>query len=180
MNVSGIKNSSDISYEFKKHDGTSTGDVAQYIKNYIDNMEYGDFQLFIGCDSLPPKRMSTTFVVVVVVYRIGKGAHVIHQRFVEHDRKYKQTWDRLWREVELSVDVAKHLRDSGLLEIDTKMKKLKSLTLDIHIDINPNKEFLSNKVYQAATGYIKGCGFDWHAKPEAPAASYAADHICRW
>lgn len=164
---------------FKKHDGSYTGDIAKYIKKHVDDTEYGDFELFIGCDSLPPRRAVTSFVVVVVIYRVGKGAHVVHKKFVENNKKYRTTWDRLWHEVEIAVDVAKYLRDSGILELHTKNKSMKSLTMDIHIDINPNKEHLSNKVYNAATGYIKGCGFDWHAKPEAPAASYAADHICR-
>jgi predicted RNase H-related nuclease YkuK (DUF458 family) len=172
-------------YEFRKHDGTTTGDIAKYIRDYINSMEYGDFELYIGCDSLPPKRHVTTFVVVVVIYRVGKGAHVVHKRFQESIKSYKLnqkdgTYARLWHEVELAVDVAKHLRDSGLLNLNTKMRKLKSLTMDIHIDINPDKTYLSNKVYSAAVGFIKGQGFEWHAKPNAPAASYAADHICRW
>ena len=172
-------------FEFRKHDGTTTGDIAKYIRDYINNMEYGDFEIFIGCDSLPPKRSVTTFVVVVAIYRVGKGAHVVHKRFHENVKSYKLTaksgtYDRLWHEVELSVGVARHLRDSGILELNTKMRKIKSLTLDIHIDINPDKTFLSNQVYNAAVGFIKGQGFEWHAKPNAPAASYAADHICRW
>lgn len=164
--------------EFKTFNGNSTGDIARYIRNHIDTAEYGEFELYIGCDSLPPKRMVTTFGIVIVIYRIGKGGHIIYRRIQENDKKFKRTRDRLWHEVELSVLVAQYLKDSGLLEIDTKLKKLKSI--DIHVDLNPKKEFLSNEIYAAATGFVKGCGFNWNAKPDAPAASYAADAVCRW
>ena len=50
--------------------------------------------------------------------------------------------------------------------------------ISIHLDINPNELFGSNCAIAEAMGYIKGvCGITPKVKPEAWAASTAADRI---
>jgi predicted RNase H-related nuclease YkuK (DUF458 family) len=49
---------------------------------------------------------------------------------------------------------------------------------EVHLDINPDEMHGSSCVIQQATGYIRGmCGFAPKVKPEAFAASYAADRL---
>ena len=49
---------------------------------------------------------------------------------------------------------------------------------EVHLDINPDEMHGSSCVIQQATGYIRGlCGFQPKVKPEAFAASYAADRL---
>ena len=49
---------------------------------------------------------------------------------------------------------------------------------EVHLDINPDELHGSSCVIQQATGYIRGmCGFPPKVKPEAFAASYAADRL---
>jgi predicted RNase H-related nuclease YkuK (DUF458 family) len=49
---------------------------------------------------------------------------------------------------------------------------------EVHLDINPDELHGSSCVIQQATGYIRGmCGFAPKVKPEAFAASYAADRL---
>lgn len=50
--------------------------------------------------------------------------------------------------------------------------------VEVHLDINPSKDFASNAVVQQAIGYIKGvCNIQPGIKPKAFAASYAADRL---
>jgi predicted RNase H-related nuclease YkuK (DUF458 family) len=50
--------------------------------------------------------------------------------------------------------------------------------VEIHLDINPSELHGSNCAMQQAIGYIKGvCGHTPKLKPEAFAASYAADRL---
>lgn len=49
---------------------------------------------------------------------------------------------------------------------------------EIHLDLNPNRRFKSSGVVPEALGYIKGvCQIDAKLKPDAWAASFAADRF---
>ena len=49
---------------------------------------------------------------------------------------------------------------------------------EVHLDINPNILYASSAVVQQAIGYIRGtCNVTPMIKPEAFAASYAADRL---
>jgi predicted RNase H-related nuclease YkuK (DUF458 family) len=53
--------------------------------------------------------------------------------------------------------------------------------VEIHLDINPEDSAGSHCVIQQATGYIRGvCNVIPMVKPQAFAASYAADRIARY
>ena len=50
--------------------------------------------------------------------------------------------------------------------------------VEVHLDINPNELFGSSCVVQQAIGYIRGtCNLTPQVKPNAFAASYAADRL---
>jgi len=50
--------------------------------------------------------------------------------------------------------------------------------VEVHLDINPDENFGSSCVIQQAVGYIRGtCNVIPMVKPEAFAASYAADRL---
>jgi predicted RNase H-related nuclease YkuK (DUF458 family) len=52
--------------------------------------------------------------------------------------------------------------------------------VEIHLDVNPDEEYGSSCAVKAAAGYILGtCGIQPKIKPEAWAASYAADRMVR-
>jgi predicted RNase H-related nuclease YkuK (DUF458 family) len=48
---------------------------------------------------------------------------------------------------------------------------------EIHLDINPNPKFKSNAALKEALAYVKGMGLQAKVKPEAFAASCAADYF---
>jgi len=72
-------------------------------------------------------------------------------------------------EVGKSVEVAYEL--APLLD-------LYDIPLEIHADINPDPNHESNKALQQAVGYILGMGYEFKVKPDAWAASSAADKKC--
>jgi predicted RNase H-related nuclease YkuK (DUF458 family) len=166
---------STIDMKFKKIDGTDVGDVSEYIKNYIETRD-GEIDVMIGCDSLPKRYRQATYTTVIAIYTVGKGAHIIYCR--ENKVKFKVMFDRLWGEVERCVQVAQFLRDSSILEIS----KVRNLDVHLHLDLNPDAGGGANKsnaIIDAAVGYVHSLGFKCSTKPNAPAASYAADTIAR-
>ena len=171
--------------KFRKFNGDIVQDIAAYIKDYFSKGPGGDFEIYVGCDSLPPKKKVTTFVTVVCIRNIGKGCHVLYKKdrvnnvAKRNDGDTSSIIDRLWHEVELSVEVAKNLRDNGVLDYKDKYNSVKFLHLDIHLDINPDPAQKSNAVYSSATGFVTGMGFNYVTKPDAWAATYAADLVVR-
>ena len=162
--------------KFKKVNGEKIDNLSEYVKNHLDSKS-GEFQIYIGCDSLPPKGNVTSFITVVVLYDVGHGTHVICKK--DKSDKIKAMYDRLWHEVELAVEVAQYLRDNAILEYRTKAGTVKSIDLQVHLDLNPDESFKSNNVYNAALGYVKSLGFEFIPKPTAFAATYMADNLVR-
>ena len=70
---------------------------------------------------------------------------------------------------------------SKSIEVATEIAELLDLyeiPLEIHADINPDPRYDSNKALQSAVGYILGMGYEFKIKPDAWAASTAADRKC--
>jgi predicted RNase H-related nuclease YkuK (DUF458 family) len=77
--------------------------------------------------------------------------------------------ERMVFEVSKSIEVATEIAE--LLD-------LYEIPLEIHADINPDPKYDSNKALQSAVGYILGMGYEFKVKPDAWAASTAADKKC--
>ena len=126
---------------------------------------------------MPTRKGTATYSTVIVLYRVGKGAQILFSREknvkVYGTTKRERMKNRLWEEIYRAVDVAMLLTDSDLF--DNKQ----IVDFQVHIDVNPNEDYESNVIYKEAMGYLNGMGLDAYAKPEAMAASYAGDTICR-
>jgi len=157
---------------FQKINGEKIDNVAKYVKDYInaDTMT-SEFQIMVGCDSLPKRFIGATYVTVVCIYRVGRGAHIVFSR-ESRVRTYSMK-ERLWGEVYRSVEVANDLSDNGILELKRVVK------FEIHLDFNPSERYESNVIHDEALGYLHALGFDAFAKPDSPAASFASDRVCR-
>jgi predicted RNase H-related nuclease YkuK (DUF458 family) len=98
-----------------------------------------------------------------------------------------------WEEMKASTTAKKHreievLNRRMILEVSKSIEvayeiapllDLYGIKLEIHADINPDPERgLSNGALSEAVGYILGMGYDFKVKPEAWAASKAADNLC--
>jgi len=162
--------------DFKKFTGERVEDVASYIKDYIEDHK-GEFVIMVGCDSLPHglRKRKATFTEVVCLHQkvdgIGKGAHILYKR--EHKVRVFNTRDRLMKEADRLVKVCQELRESGI-EAHERV-----LYMEPQLDFNKKNGEESNKYLDEARGYVKAFDFDVEVKPDAPAASYAADHCCR-
>lgn len=131
-------------------------------------------KIYIGADS---ERISkgkhdhyAEFYLVVVVHIDGKhGCKIFGEVQVErdYDNRISKPATRLMTEVykvaELYLKLAEVLEDREV---------------EVHLDINPDEKYNSSIVVQQAIGYIKGvCNVEPRVKPEAFAASYAADRL---
>ena len=181
---------------FKQFGGTKIEDINSYILNYIKNNP--EVSIVVGTDS-NNFRTVTIFGTVICFIHPGKGVHVIYKR--DNYAKIPDLFLRMWTESTISKDIAdkieivlleykhsfakemphnipsafKYLTDNNIVLYKDDNRKI----CEIHCDINPNKNFKSNIAYQAVNGWLSSSGFVTKMKPNAYAASCAADLICR-
>ena len=174
---------------FQKLDGTIIEDVAQYVKDYFHakrKLSMGEFEIFIGSDSQRVRRgRLTLYSTVICLYTVGKGAHIIYAKTKRNDiaptaRKSKRgikrpadkgLFYRLQWEVEYSMQVANYLNKNNVFA--------ECGIAQMHFDIAVNPEHDSNIACTYAIGYAKSYGYSPRIKPNAVAASYAADMAVR-
>jgi predicted RNase H-related nuclease YkuK (DUF458 family) len=127
--------------------------------------------IFIGCDSKVFKandRWFAKYTTVIVVHRDSKhGAQIFHYSETQPD--YRNIRTRMVTEAYHAIQVFDEIADV----IDGRH-------VEIHLDINPSPVHKSNAAASEAVGYVLGVtGIKPKIKPEAFAASYAADHCVR-
>lgn len=139
--------------------------VAEFI-----NSQPEDSKVYIGCDSERVMKNNiwyADYTSVVVIHHAGrKGCKIFGNtvREKEYDAKISRPSLRLMNEV------------YKVSELYLTLNELIYSEIEIHLDINPNKEHNSSLVVQQAVGYIKGvCMVEPKVKPQAFAASAAAD-----
>lgn len=138
-------------------------DLIPYIKEYLDI--HIDTSLYIGTDS-QVRRAGTTYAVVVVLHNKHRGGHVLYSKsFVPN---IKDRFTRLWGEVDMSVSCAEYLKENGIQSPEF-----------IDLDFNPDIKYKSNVVLASALGYVTSLGYVPRCKPNAMAASYVADLVCK-
>ena len=79
----------------------------------------------------------------------------------------KDLWTRLWRETELSIDIAESI------------KKSLNVIPEIDLDYNENENFKSNKLVNASKGLANSLGYKVNIKPHIQIATRAADYHCK-
>ena len=130
--------------------------------------------IYIGADSERYRgrdnQWYADYTVAIVVQLDGsRGCKVFGQVSTErdYDKKHNRPSFRLMNEVYRASQMYLDLFDS-----------IEDRHCEVHLDINPDEMHGSSCVIQQATGYIRGmCGFAPKVKPEAFAASYAADRL---
>lgn len=145
-------------------------EVKEYIRNEPDSSK-----VYIGCDSAVFKKNGkwyADYVTVVVVHKGGKnGCKIFGKLETELDfipDKSKPTM-RLVNEAIKTAGVYGEIKEA----IGKRHR-------EIHLDINPDAHYNSHLALSQAVGYIRGvCGLDPQIKPDAFAASYAADRYMR-
>jgi predicted RNase H-related nuclease YkuK (DUF458 family) len=140
------------------------------VKTFIE-LQTPETKVYLGGDS---ERFQINgvwyadYINVVVVHKNGKNGCRVFGGIVR-ERDYDQQKDkprmRLMNEVMKTAQLYMDLYDV-----------LENRDVEIHLDINPNKEHGSSCVINEAVGYIRGmCNIIPLVKPNAWCASYAAD-----
>jgi len=129
--------------------------------------------VYLGADSVRNKRNGVwyaDYTVVVVVHIDGKHGCKVFGEFVserDFDQKKSRPAMRLMTEVYKVSEMFQRLADV-----------LVDRHVEVHLDINPNKNYGSSCVVDQAIGYVRGmCNVVPLVKPNAFAASYAADRL---
>lgn len=144
------------------------------IKRFIEN-EPLESKIYIGVDSevyRKNKRSYVNFYSVVVVHKKGyNGCKVFGWKTTEHDytKDKRKPLYRLMQEVYKTSALFLELRES-----------IGERPVEVHLDLNPDKKYVSNLVVDQAIGYIKGtCGIIPLIKPNSWAATSVADKCLR-
>ena len=142
------------------------------VKEFIDK-QGPETKIYIGCDSERYRRNNiwyADYILAIVVHIDGKhGCKIFGEVITErdYDKKSSKPTFRLMNEVYKIADLYMKLAE---VLIDREV--------EVHLDINPNDDHVSNIVLSQAVGYIKGtCNVVPFVKPNAFAASYAADRL---
>lgn len=128
-------------------------------------------QVIIACDS-QQLGQSTEYVTVVVLHRPTKGGRVFFCR--ERVARVKELRERLWKEVWRSTELAMELSSTPDIGEGTAID-----VSEIHIDANVDPKHKSSKYVEELVGLAMGQGFRAVVKPQAFAASHAADHVVK-
>ena len=144
----------------------------QEVKDYIRQCS-PETKIYLGADS---ERINVRgvwyadYTLAVVVHIDGRHGCKIFgdvQRERDWDQRANKPAMRLMNEVYKVSDLFQELSDV-----------LEDRYVEVHLDINPNERYASSQVVNQAIGYIKGtCNIDAQVKPQAFAASYAADRL---
>ena len=137
--------------------------LIDYLKTWLE--ENHDHSLYIGCDSHNSGNR-TTFAVAIVLHNTSKGGHVIYSRLVVPKMTSKH--ERLWKEVELSVETAQEIMNNEIQKPDY-----------IDVDLNPDPRYQSNSLLRAAVGLIESMGIEARYKTISPWAISIADTLCK-
>lgn len=149
--------------EWKK---LSTREQIPSLKDYLTQWceENKDHKLYIGCDSHNTTK-DTTFAVVIVLHKNNNGGHVLYHRLTVP--RLQSGYERLWKEVEISVEVAQTIMDYGM-HPDF-----------VDVDLNPDPKYQSNTLLRAAVGLIQSLGLEARYKHNSPWSISVADTLCK-
>jgi predicted RNase H-related nuclease YkuK (DUF458 family) len=143
--------------------------VREFIKNSSNAT-----RVYIGADSYRfrgrNEKWYAEYTVAVVVHIDGnKGCKIFGKVDSEqdydnrHDRPALRLMNEVFRASQMYLDLAEAIGDRYF---------------EVHLDINPNEMHGSSCVITQAVGYVRGvCNVVPMVKPEAFAASYAADRL---
>ena len=146
---------------FKNIKGERIDPIAHTIKILKD---YPNVEIHIGSDSQNVGKK--TRYATVIAYRYGsRGVHYILSK--KNEALLKDMWSRLWKEAEMSIDVAEWLTNQI------------SVRVEIDMDYNSDENFKSSKLISATKGWANSLGYKVNVKPNNQIATKAADYHCK-
>lgn len=127
-------------------------------------------KIHIGTDS--QNHTTTTSYATVIAFHMkgglnggGQGVHCLYQK--QKFNKIKDKYIRLFKEAEMSIEVANWLTD------------LINIKVEIDLDYNNDKKFFSSKLVESTRGWAISEGYKVNIKPGAQIATRFADYLCK-
>jgi len=146
---------------FRKVDGSRV-DVLKHTIQILN--EHPNVEIHIGTDS-QNKKHETRYATVIAYHYNSRGVHyIVHKHNV---KKINDIFTRLWKETEMSLEVAEWLSQ----HINVKIQ--------IDMDYNSDEDHKSNKLISACQGWATSLGYKVNVKPYSQIATHAADHHCQ-
>jgi len=147
--------------DFKDIHGNKIDPIDHALKILAENPFVS---IHIGTDSQSIAKQ--TRYITVIAYRFGnRGVHYILKK--SGVPQIKDLWTRLWKETEMSIDVAESI------------KKRLDIKAEIDMDYNDDENFKSNKLVNATRGWANSLGYKVNIKPHGQIATRAADYHCK-
>ena len=141
------------------------GGVSREIVSFMKADDKRTYKIFIGTDSERIGGTGADFVTAIVVHRVGNGGRYFWRRI--DLANFHTLRDRIWREVLISLEVAKeflqHLQGDEVPKFD----------FEIHIDVGENGA--TRTMIQELVGMVRANNFEARTKPQSYAASNVAD-----
>ncbi len=130
-------------------------------------------KIYLGADServVHNGKWHADYTLAVVIHIDGKhGCKIFGQviRELDYNQRKNKPALRLMNEVYKVADLFNELSEV-----------LQDRHVEVHLDLNPSDRYASSQVINQAIGYIRGtCNIEPQVKPEAFAATYAADRL---
>ena len=137
------------------------------IKAVVRQMAAETRVFHIGTDA-QKHGIKTEYVSVICALLPGKGGRVFYSRVKE--KRVASLREKLYKEVWFSIEVGLMLNE--VIPANTEVI--------VHVDANPNVKFKSSSYVKELAGMVVGQGFQAVLKPDAWAASHAADQIVKY
>ncbi|TVR80228.1 MAG: hypothetical protein EA412_04765 [Chitinophagaceae bacterium] len=145
---------------FKNHYGERIINVQEFVVSWISIHPEG--QIYVGTDS-KVRGDIVVYATVICLWDVGRGVHEIFK--TEIMKRPPDLYTRLWTEVSKAIEVAEILREIK--------------PINVHIDINADPRYNSNRLYDASIGLINSLGFIAAGKPYSWAATSGANRHCK-
>jgi len=146
---------------FKNAQGQNVN-VVQHTLNILKSNP--TVQIHIGTDS--QTKYSNTLYATVIAYRYGnRGVTFIASK--QSFPKINDLWSRLWKEAEMSIQIADWLTSQV------------NVSVQIDMDYNEDKFQKSHILINAAKGWANSLGYQVNVKPHVQVATKAADYLIK-
>jgi predicted RNase H-related nuclease YkuK (DUF458 family) len=122
----------------------------------------------IGADAQKTTRFTDFVIVAALLSPERRGHRVFYTRLRQGQMSLQQ---KLFQEAWLSTELALKLCEVGSVESHDR--------IHVHIDVNPKAIHKSSRYLEQLAGMVAGQGFPVLYKPDAWAASRAADHAVK-
>lgn len=140
-------------------------ELADFIKNYVSK----GYHIYVGTDSQAIQNKYVFATAICMHHPVKRdGVCYFWQKVKFPRKKFHNINQRMIEEATLTLAAAHYVREN-----------VPNANIEVHFDISNDEKYKSNKSMNIITAYAKGYGFDFKVKPEAWAASGAADSHCK-